>query len=195
MDLPLNCRAFRGSSCPNVERKDSRAPHVRLNNTKYTNVYGTLRGEVGGGCSVEGNAALQPKRCAGAANFRRLKCHDGMRVVRTNRASDADLQRLVAGAQRGNCKVSLDSGLVLQRALQRCVEFGLALKAIRHVRYVQCEQLIERNAGGVNRSLGVVVATEIHRTMCLNRSVRELGMQSQISAMIGYVDLYFHCGD
>src|SRR5580693_2646145 len=194
MDLPMNCRAFRGSSCANVERKDSRAPHVRLNNTKYTNVYGALRGEVGGGCSVEGNAALQPKRRAGAANFRRLKCHDGMRVIRTNRASDADLQRLVTGAQRGNCKVSLELGLVLQWALQRCVEFGLALEAIRQAGQVHCKP-IEPYAGGVNRAFGVIVATETHRTMCLNRSVRELGMQSQVSAMIGYVDLCFHCGD
>src|SRR5580692_8622194 len=98
MDLPMNRRAFRGPSCANVERKISRAPHIRLNNTQYANVYGALRGEVGGGCSVEGNAALRSKRCAGPANFGRLKCHDGMRVIRTNRDCDADLQRLVAGA-------------------------------------------------------------------------------------------------
>src|SRR5579863_243873 len=195
INLPTNFRAFRGSSRANVERKNSRALHVWLNHTHHTNVYGALRGEVWGGSSVEGNAALYSKRCAGAANLGRLDYHDRMRVIGANRACRTDLKRLVARVQRWNCKVGLNSRLVLQGALQRCVKFGLAVEAIREAWQVHCEKLIDLYGGGVNCSLRVVIAAEIHGAMHLNRCVCELGIRSQISTMIGHMNFCFHCGD
>src|SRR5258707_12836846 len=104
------CRRSRGA---NIEGKRSRTLYIWLNTAKKANVYGALRGQVGSGISSQWNAAFEAQGSARPTKFRGLKSNHGMSVIRADRASRADLQRLIARLQDGYCQVGLDLRLVL----------------------------------------------------------------------------------
>ena len=91
--------------------------------------------------------------------------------------------------------MSLDLRLVLERAFEGCMEFGLAFETLRQTGYIHSEQRIERHASRVHCRLGVVVACEIHTSVCLDRRLSNLRTKVQVCALIGNVEFRFHLRD
>ena len=91
--------------------------------------------------------------------------------------------------------MSLDLRLVLERAFEGRMEFGLAFETLRQTGSIHREQRIERHAGRVNCRLGILGAREIHASMRLYRGLSNLRAKIQVCALIANVQFRFHLRD
>ena len=173
-----------------VEFEFARTAHVGREQLRQLQIDRALQQQRHGRVAADGNGALEFEIGVGAANRAALHVEDVVLVVDVNGSRGGKLNVVVIRhLQIRHGHVRFKRVLVLERAVQRGVQFGLAGNRVRLFGRVGGNQRLQRNALGVERCVGGIVAGEIDVGLGIDRGVHCGGLQRGVGGVIGHVQL------
>src|SRR5438309_989097 len=151
MDLSLSSPGFSRAGAANIERDQPCRAQIGLHDSENLRVDGALGGQSGGRFSFKGQIPINAERGSRASNFRGIDSENGSRKSFSPGLGNADLNRLIVGAEDWRGKGAFLMRFVVQGTFQWCVQsfWSVEMKRIRlALRCIAQLRVDDARAGG-----------------------------------------------
>src|SRR5579864_4631999 len=193
MDLSLSSPGFSRAGAANIERNQACRAQIGLHDSENLRVDGALGGQSRRRFSFKGQIPLNAERGSCASNFRWIDSENGSRKSCSHGLGNADLNRLIVGAEDRHGQAAFQLRFVLQGTFQCAVQFYLAVEPLRN-RGIGGQQWADCDGSSIDLQISLIVASQVHHTVGLNCRLLDLGVQSDIRTMLGDAKIGLHIG-